>query len=309
MRDFIKQTGQDRDYFREQNYPKSHNSKKAVDNSESYGIIGSNNKFVPAEDVTKAEEYARDVLGIKNVSYKGLDTFTANEFNKVLEEHFKEFPELKKQINFVGTCQERNRLLEIEVRKYYENECLDFRGILLDKDLNSYINFSTKKYMKNFQIKENVYAQSCSKTGIIDFSEFHGISINENLGKNHKEFIDSINNDVKSGHLPVGCDTIKSIIDHEIGHQLDNLLDLKYNRLISLVFKEFENNPSEMKEKLSGYALQGFLETKDNFNRYSEPIAEAWSEYRNNPEPREIAKKIGQIIERRYNEKFKEGSE
>ena len=30
MRDFIKQTGQDRDYFREQNYPKSNDSKKAV---------------------------------------------------------------------------------------------------------------------------------------------------------------------------------------------------------------------------------------------------------------------------------------
>ncbi len=39
MRDFIKQTGQDRDYFREQNYPKSNHSKKVVDNSESYGII------------------------------------------------------------------------------------------------------------------------------------------------------------------------------------------------------------------------------------------------------------------------------
>ena len=30
MRDFIKQTGQDRDYFREQNYPKSNNSKKVT---------------------------------------------------------------------------------------------------------------------------------------------------------------------------------------------------------------------------------------------------------------------------------------
>ena len=95
MRDFIKQTGQDRDYFREQNYPKSHNSKKAVDNSESYGIIGSNNKFVPAEDVTKAEEYARDVLGIKNVSYKGVDTKTANEWNRGLADAFSRFPELK----------------------------------------------------------------------------------------------------------------------------------------------------------------------------------------------------------------------
>ncbi|MDE6833924.1 MAG: hypothetical protein K2J39_06755, partial [Ruminococcus sp.] len=120
MRDFIRQTGQNRDYFREQNYPKLDNFKKAVDNLESYGIINNNSSFSPAEDVTKAEEYARNVLGIKNVSYKGVDIVTANEWNRGLAETFSKFPELKKQINFVGTCQERNRLLEIETRKYYD---------------------------------------------------------------------------------------------------------------------------------------------------------------------------------------------
>ncbi len=33
-------------------------------------------------------------------------------------------------------------------------------------------------------------------------------------------------------------------------------------------------------------------------------IAEAWSEYCNNPEPREIAKIIGETIEKEYKKKY-----
>lgn len=314
MRDFIQQTGQNRDYFREQNYPKSNNSKKAVDNSKSYGIIESNNKFVQAEGVTKAEEYARNVLGIKNVFYKGLDTFTANEFNKALEVHFKEFPEFKKQINFVGTCQERNRLIREKVKAYYkaeyEKEYSYLSGELFTYIVEASADEKTDDFMQDFEINSTTYAQSFCRKSKIDLSEFFGISINENFGNNYEKFTDSIKNDAENGHTPVGCDSIKSILEHEMGHQLDNLLDLKYNRLINLAFEEFENNPDKMGEKLSGYALDGFQnKNKNDFNKYSEPIAEAWSEYCNNPEPRETAEKVGGIIKRLYDEKFKKSGE
>ncbi|MEG0614272.1 MAG: hypothetical protein RR540_00840 [Oscillospiraceae bacterium] len=36
----------------------------------------------------------------------------------------------------------------------------------------------------------------------------------------------------------------------------------------------------------------------------SEMIAEAWAEYCNNPQPREIAKTIGEAIEAEYKKKF-----
>ncbi|MDE6520403.1 MAG: phage minor capsid protein [Ruminococcus sp.] len=308
MRDFINQTGQYRDYLREQNYGRvSKNFRKAVDNSESYGIIRSNKGFVLAENVTKAEEYARNVLGIKNVFYKGLDTFTANELNNVLEEHFKEFPELKKQINFVGTCQERNRLIKEKIKAYYKAEYEKEYSYLSGELLNSIVEVSadekTKDFMQDFKVYTETYAQSFWRKTKINLSEFYGISVNEDFGSNHAKFIESIKNDEKIGHLPVGCNTIKSILDHEIGHQLDSLLDLKYNPLIRSVFDEFEKNPNEIKEKLSGYALQGFLNISYDY-KYSEPIAEAWSEYCNNFAPREIAEKIGKIIKRLYDEKF-----
>ena len=57
MRDFIRQTGQDRDYFREQNYPKSNDSKKAV----SLTFDSSNSQYYkPVElDKSKPENITR----------------------------------------------------------------------------------------------------------------------------------------------------------------------------------------------------------------------------------------------------------
>lgn len=59
---------------------------------------------------------------------------------------------------------------------------------------------------------------------------------------------------------------------------------------------------SKITEALSEYAWNN-----DNPNRYVEFIAEAWSEYCNNPRPRTIAQKIGEIVEREYSKKFQRG--
>ena len=44
---------------------------------------------------------------------------------------------------------------------------------------------------------------------------------------------------------------------------------------------------------------------KINYTATAEFIAEAWSEYLNNPEPREIAMSVGKLIERKYAEQKK----
>ena len=58
-----------------------------------------------AADVAKAEEYAKNTLGIPNVSYRGVDVTTANEWNRGLYDTFNKFPELKSRFGFVGECQ------------------------------------------------------------------------------------------------------------------------------------------------------------------------------------------------------------
>ncbi|MDE7098794.1 MAG: hypothetical protein K2O60_06575 [Ruminococcus sp.] len=285
-------------------YKNSGNGLTSVSNSgkieSNRSLINIDSGFIPVSDIESAENFAKNTLGIPNVSYKGVDIVTANEWNRGLAEAFSKFPELKKKFGFVGTCQERNRLLEIEVRKYYEKQRSYAKGKISEDTFNFFIEDDVTKYMKLFNILANENAQSFSEINISkypEFPEFYGISVSDKFGNNSENFISILKKEVKLRHRPVGCDTIKSVLDHEIGHQLDNLLGIRNNSDITSIFDY--TTSEELKDMLSGYAVNN-----SNRNKYAEMIAEAWAEYCNNPEPRPIAKYIGDIIIQEYKRKF-----
>ena len=244
--------------------------------------------FTPAKSIKEANEYARDVLGVPNADYKGTTVEVANEWNRGLFDNFKRFPELRDNFDFVGTCQNRNKLAKKELYPYvmdrFKRVNPGFTEAQLDKAVKQYI---TKKYAP--PITSDVYAQSC-KTGKIK-----GVTISDKW--QGERFLNSIKGDVATKFHPQGCDTIRSILDHEIGHQIDDMLDLWDNVEIARLYKSM--TPAEMTDKLSRYAWDN-----SNMMKEREFIAEAWSEYVNNPEPREVARKVGEIIEEEYR-KFK----
>ena len=244
--------------------------------------------FVPAKTIKEANAFAMDILGIPHADYKGTTVEIANEWNRGLHDNFKRFPELRDNFDFVGTCQNRNKHAKKELYPYVMEK---FKRInpgyteeQLDKVVKQYI---AKKYAP--PISSHVYAQSC-KTGKIK-----GVTISSRW--QGEKFLNSIKEDVVFKFHPQGCDTIRSILDHEIGHQIDDMLDLWDNVEIARLYKSM--TPGEMTNKLSRYAW-------DNSNRMTERefVAEAWAEYVNNPEPREVARKVGEIIEEEYR-KFK----
>lgn len=101
----------------------------------------------------------------------------------------------------------------------------------------------------------------------------------------------------QAGFHPVGCGTIKSVIDHELGHMLDFVLDVSQSN----VFKQFisQFTVRDLERHLSGYCVcTGRPEP-------AEILAEAYAEYRNNPNPRPIAVAIGQMIDNAYCEHFR----
>lgn len=284
--------------FTEQNYQKSHNSKKAVDNSESYDIIGSKHEFVPAENVAKAEEYAKDVLGIKNVSYKGVDTKTANEWNRGLADAFSRFPELKKNFGFVGTCQERNKFIEEIYRKAYTEAYINQNPDVSIDILKPYIDKKVKEHMESYIVSPSTYAKSFASEAPL-LMQANGVTVNSNYGSNSEKFIESLVKNVEYKGHPIGCDTIRSVIDHEIGHQLDQMLDISN---ISEIRHLFDSRTTEqLTNDLSIYSWNN-----KNPNKYSEMIAEAWAEYCNNPQPRKIAQTVGETIEKLYSIKYKD---
>ena len=100
---------------------------------------------------------------------------------------------------------------------------------------------------------------------------------------------------------PAGTASIRGIFDHEIGHQLDALLDLRKDKEIRDIIDSMTDK--ELTENLSQYSWDNAA-SKDRGDRYQEAIAEAWSEYCNNPNCRCAAKAIGERIEYIYDQKF-----
>ena len=108
----------------------------------------------------------------------------------------------------------------------------------------------------------------------------------------------SLKRDAASQFHPIGCDTIRSILDHEIGHQIDDLLSLSNNKVLVAYHSSLTNE--EISSGLCRYAWKNSSPVP-----IREFIAEAWSEYVNNPEPRKISKTVGEFIEEEY-AKFKQ---
>ncbi len=170
------------------------------------GII-SVEKFTPAESISKAEDFARDVLKIPNVSYKGVDVTTANEWNRGLFDTFRKFPELHDRFGFVGECHERNAALKPVVQQYYMDAYKKRYPEVALEELQPYIDKSVNKQMKALSVSRATLAQSFTPS-LDEYKPFAGISVNRDAGKNSTSFVESLKRNVQSKFHPEGCDTI-----------------------------------------------------------------------------------------------------
>lgn len=205
---------------------------------------------------------------------------------------FRRFPELKDNFKFIGESHERNKAIKPIVRQHYLDSLLKANPKYTKEALEPYAEAETKRFMRRMSVGKNTIAQSFApKHGLLE--EFGGITINREVCKDAKELIKRINADVADKFHPEGCNTIKSVLDHEVGHQLDSLLGLSKDKEIKNLFDGIPSG--EMTDALSQYAWDN-----KNPNVYSEMIAEAWSEYCNNPHPRKLARAVGKMIEKKY---------
>lgn len=235
-------------------------------------------EFVAAKTLKDAEQWARDNNLADMVSYKGASVEVANEWNRSVHDHITKFPMLRENLKFIGTTQERQRtfvrLRVDELRKRYPSYSEE-----------SLIRVARREAGKT---PGNVYAYA-TKDRLTS-----GICVNSNWGKTPDKFKEGLASDVAAGFHPVGCDTIRSVVDHEIAHQLDSLLDIRKRDEFTETMRVFFADGGSIPKDLSRYAYTSPAET----------IAEAWAEYLNNGTPRPLAKKIGNLIESRYKAEF-----
>jgi len=255
--------------------------------------------FVEAKSIKEANEYAEKVLGITKAEYKGCDIKVANEMNKSVYETINNFPELKDSFQFVGTIQQRNSYLKETLTEAMYPEIKAMYPSLNEAEFQKKLDMHVKGRIKNLhlEIGKRDYAQS-----IHNVQSFHkdispriinGITVNSSYGKDITTWLKKLENDVLNKYHPIGCNSIKFVFDHELGHQIDDLLKISENKEIMDLFYSLSND--KITEGLSEYAWKN-----DNTNHINEFIAEAWGEYCNNPNPREIARKIGEFIKMRY---------
>ena len=261
--------------------------------------------FPEAKTIAAANEFATKTLGIARAEYKGCAIEAANEWNRALLETFTRFPELKKNFNFVGEAHERNALCEMELGNYFHRilkaQLPERAESLLRRCAETK---ASQVILTELKISRDTCAQSLTSNHPIK-RKFAGVTMNRDIGNSYEKFLEAQRYNEQIKFHPVGCGTVRSVLDHEVGHQLDELLNLRDLPEVQALFdsrvtlRNGAEDFSQIAEDLSRYAW-----SNDNPNRYSEFIAEGWAEYCNNPSPREMARKLGEIIRREYTKKF-----
>ena len=284
MRDFVKQTGLRRQPMRESvisvgsgtptvvNTPPVTPTPTPAPMPMNTPVTPQKPIFTPAQNISEANDFALNNLGLSFADFAGADIRTANEWNETLAESFNDMPKLVSQIEATGTGSARYRQEVDILTKEFQT-----RGYNLS---------DATKYAKRFAYKTPANAYAFSISG----SKVDGIFISDKYG--YDNFLKSIQADVTSGFHPIGTDTIKAVCDHEIGHQIDLMLNVRNDQELNSLYSSLSSN--QIETGLSRYALKN----KKEF------IAESWSEFINNPNPRPIAQKVGEIIQKLYNTKY-----
>lgn len=253
--------------------------------------------FKPASTLQEAEIYARETLGISLVSYSGCSLEVVNSWNEGLQDSFLRFPKLREYLNCSGEMHQRNKWVKAEVEKILLKEYQNMYANYGDDVLKDLAKKEAEKWMhRNMKIPNDAIAASWNP-GIEALQAFTGITMNRDRVRNSKALKKTLESQEAGKDSPVGCNTIRYILDHEIGHQLDKMLGLFELPEIQELYDT--RTKEELTEGLSRYSWNNI-----NKNRYSEMIAEAWAEYCNNPEPREIARKVGETMEQEYRKKY-----
>jgi len=236
--------------------------------------------FVAQPTTKAAEQWARDNDLADFVDYAGIKPDAANDWNHSLYDHLTEFSALRNNQQYAGTAQG-----QYERYTQLAREALAKRLMEAGADRETAEQFA-KARIKKPTVKGNTYAHSWNQEGV------SGVAINKKWGADPENMRKHLASDVAHRWHPPGCDTIRSVVDHEFGHQLDNLLALRTDESIIALYKQAQQ--AGLKSEVSGYAEKNIAEF----------IAECWAESCNNANPRSTARAVAEIVRARYRSQF-----
>ncbi|MGM9970524.1 MAG: hypothetical protein ACI35S_09045 [Anaeroplasma sp.] len=215
-----------------------------------------------------------------------IDLWLAKQVLSVVNSSIKKFPAIRSRINYFGTTEGLKKAKDNLLHKLYHSYDIMLMT-MLKKGINDLVEQCNKAFEGN-ALASAFYMGSPPfiLSGIlVNHKALSEISILKNLEYSEK-----------SGFNPKSCKTIKSVIDHEIGHLLDYILNISDSYDLKKIIKQY--TIEQIGTGLSKYCIV------DNIIHEKEVLAEAYSEYCNALIPRPISKSIGLLITQKYNQTF-----
>jgi len=223
--------------------------------------------FKPAQSLRAAEEWAIKNGVAESVDYDEIDLSVANTVND--------------RVSRVNRATGSKTIKSI--KPYYKWE--------EDKYLKYHPEITSRKDIP-FEVYDNIRNTTAAYSAMDETLLWGDLLDDFNIEDTRGVLI----RDVASGWHPIGTGTVKAAVDHELGHMLYNKIPYEKRIEIQRVMEPAKyrgmlgDTPINIGKDLSQYAEKSF----------DEVVAEAWAEYCNNPNPRPLAKAIGDIIEDVY---------
>jgi hypothetical protein len=281
----------------------------------------------PAKTTKEAQERAVKEGWIAAADFGAMHVDAANQYMDGLTQHLTDFPALKGVLSYTGTNSGW-------AKHEYARQAKEVAQKLLAKNPTitpEQLAFNLKYHVRKLSFPRKAWALAWgspngSQPRAVTFNESFSKSLEDKMGSNGKPLDYGsrtlLKQNVASKFHPVACDTHKSVMDHELGHQLDNLLNLRNHPDVqALRWEAYGGKPGghvdPSKREPGENVFHGGVRVHptaskamvENVSKYAaenikEFIAEAWAEYRNNPNPRPIAQRMGKIVETEYAKQF-----
>jgi SPP1 gp7 family putative phage head morphogenesis protein len=247
--------------------------------------VGAGAVFTPAKTIKEANSWAAEnIPQVATIDYTDYDLQLANSINENLQQLFVAFPEIT-GINYIGTAQRRNSgWYEAKVQQVFD----------LNKDKLRAQGFSDEAILKAIKSKvkrpKGVDSHTRAQAANTSWGDYAGITFNKVYAKDYDYLKQSVERSVSRQWHPKGTEDPISVLVHEFGHSIDYFLDeigLRDKYITPITREVLRMSRNDIKLVLSEYAS----------TNHREVVAEAFAEYRLNPKPRQIAKRIGEAIE------------
>lgn len=250
-------------------------------------ITSSTPGFTPAKNVKEATAWGRENLGIDFVDYKGFDVQTANAVNETLYDLRQRFPQVT-GTKIVSTSQNMCAMKYADdVERYVQ------KAIQMGHSEETARQWA-KTVVKRRKVPGNTYAWSTNHT----WGKYEGITFNKKWVSNHENFVKAIASDIKLGWHPIGTENPASVLTHEFGHQLDYvLMDNGIRDWVYDMFMDMRKQATSLtKGGITPREAYGSLLSQYANQNDKEFFAEAFSEWIHSPNPRPIAKAVGEKL-------------